>query len=204
MRVLLSFVTTLFMLAWCAAATPSSTVDSKAKAVSTTHSLTLYTGKYSDDTLGDILVNKPITFEDAWLGVAALARIFPLHSPYHQWEVEGQLGRYFVAQTHWELNAVAIYRWKRFPWNRYLNTTMALGDGLSYATRVPPLELSSPTNKGATHLLNYIVFEATFAPPWAKNWSLVTRVHHRSGIYGIFNDVEGGSNIVAVGIKFLY
>lgn len=184
---------------------PEVNADNKnARIDSPSHSLTLYAGKYSDDTLGDILVNKPITFENAWLGVAALARIFPLLSPSHQWEVEGQLGHHFVEQTHWEMNLVAIYRWKRFPWNHYLDTTIALGDGLSYATEVPPLELSSPSNEGATRLLNYIVVETTFAPPWAKSWSLVTRVHHRSGIFGMFNDVDGGSNIVAVGIKFLY
>jgi len=198
------FMTTLYLLAGCPAATPSTYVDSGENTTLASYSLTLYAGKYSDDTLGDILVNKPITFENAWLSVVALARIFPLQSPSHQWEIEGQLGHYYVEQTHWEMNIVAIYRWKRFPWNNYLNTTMALGDGLSYANRVPVLELNSPTNKGATRLLNYIVFETTFAPTWEKTWSLVTRVHHRSGIYGIFNGVEGGSNIVAVGVKFLF
>jgi hypothetical protein len=163
--------------------------------------LTVYGGRYTDNKLGKVLVSDPIAFEHANLGVLAIARAFALRSPAHRWEVEGQIGKHFHGQSHWELNAVAIYRWLKFPWNHYLNTTMAVGDGVSYATDVPPLERASTSNQGARRLLNYILVETTFAPPRARNWSLVTRVHHRSGVYGVFGDVRGGSNIVAVGIK---
>jgi hypothetical protein len=166
--------------------------------------VTVYAGKYSDNTLGHILVSKPIEFWHSYLAVIAIAKIFPLASPAHQWEVEAQVGQHFAGQHHAEINAAVIYRWQRFPWNHYLKTSIALGDGFSYATEVPPLELNSPTNEGSAHTLNYIVLETTFAPPWAKNWSLVTRVHHRSGVYGLFNDVDGGSNVVAVGMKFRF
>ena len=168
------------------------------------YALTLYVGKYCDDRLGDILLSKPIEFVDSWLAVAAVSRAFRMKSPDHQFELEGQLGKHFRGQTHWEANIVAIYRWQRFPWQDKLRTSLAVGDGLSYASEIPPLEASSPTNVGAARLLNYVLVEATVAPPQITDWSLVVRVHHRSGVYGLFNGVEGGSNVIAAGIKFYY
>lgn len=163
--------------------------------------LTVYGGKYTDESLGNVLVNKPVAFEHSFLGVAALARTLGGTARPFQWEVEAQLGKHGGIQFHWEFNLLPVIRWQRFPWNRHLNTTVAIGNGLSYAGSVPPLERSSPTNIGATRLLNYVMVEMTVAAPQLVDTSLVVRVHHRSGIYGIFNDVHGGSNIIAVGVK---
>lgn len=166
--------------------------------------VTVYFGKYTDNRLGDVLLSQPVDFMDSYLAAIAWAHAFSLKSPKHQWEVEGQLAKHFRGQTHWEANIVAIYRWQYFPWRDTLNTTIAIGSGLSYASETPPLEESSTTNVGATRLLNYMLVEMTFAPPQVKQWSLVVRVHHRSGVYGLFNNVEGGSNVIAAGIKFMY
>jgi len=174
------------------------------EACAANHYLTLYGGKYSDSKLGHVLLSKPIDFMDAYLGVVALSRGFDFVSPAHQWELEAQLGKYYRAQRHWEFNVAALYRWQRFPWRKILRTTLAIGDGLSYATRTPALEKASKSNIGATRLLNYVVVEVSVAPPEVKDWSLIVRVHHRSGVYGIFDDVEGGSNVIAVGAKFRY
>jgi hypothetical protein len=177
---------------------------SPVQVIASEFALTLYSGKYSDDRLGHVLLSKPVEFTDSYVAVAALSKIFTLESRSHQWEVEGQLGKHYDGQDHWEFNILALYRWQRFPWNHYLQTSVAIGDGLSYASETPPLEAQSTTNEGATRLLNYILVEFTFAPPQVDNWALVARVHHRSGVYGLFNDVEGGSNVLAAGVKFSF
>jgi hypothetical protein len=166
--------------------------------------LTLYAGRYSDDRLTSALLSKSLDYMDSHLVVAAVSRAFEFDSPSHQWELEGQVGKHFGDQTHWELNGLAIYRWQRFPWNRLVRTTVAAGEGLSWATRVPPLEEASPTNEGAARLLNYILVEVTVAPPGDSDWSLVFRIHHRSGVFGLFEDVDGGSNIIAGGVKWRF
>jgi len=166
--------------------------------------LTAYGGKYSDDNLGELLANEPIKFENSTFAGLAVAQRISEPRPSYQWEVEGQIGKHFRDQTHWEFNIAAIIRWKRFPWNHYLRTSIAIGDGLSYATEVPPLELKSHTNTGAARLLNYLVIEMTVSPPQIQNWSIVGRIHHRSGVFGLFNDVRGGSNVLVLGIKFAY
>jgi hypothetical protein len=166
--------------------------------------ITVYAGKYTDDKLGEVLTNKPITFEHSYLGVIAFSHTLGETLRAYQWELETQIGKHGGAQTHWEFNVAPVIRWKRFPWNDFLNTTVAIGDGLSCATEIPPLEQSSSTNEGAARLLNYFLFEMTAAPPGEYRWSIVGRVHHRSGVFGLFNNVHGGSNIVAIGLKFTY
>lgn len=168
------------------------------------HYLTLYTGKYTDDRLGDVLLNKPVDEINSYLAVIAWSKAFQFKNPNHQWELEAQLGKHYRIQKHTELNLLAIYRWQKTPWQHILKTSFAIGDGLSYANKVPQLEAESHTNVGATRLLNYILVEMTVAPPQTKDWSIVARVHHRSGVYGLFNDVEGGSNVIAIGLKFHY
>jgi hypothetical protein len=168
------------------------------------HYTTLYYGHYTDDAFGDIISGHPIKYEDSYIGVIAHAfTLFP-KKPTYQWELEGQLVKHTGEQTHWEFNFAVILRRTAFPWNQYIKTTAAIGDGLSYATVVPPIELASHTNRGATKLLNYFMVELTFAPPQSKHWSLMTRIHHRSGIYGLFDDVKGGSNLMSIGLRYKY
>jgi hypothetical protein len=55
------------------------------------------------------------------------------------------------------------------------------GDGLPYATSTPKLEEQQHDNTSL--LLNYTMFELTFALPEPPQWNLVWRIHHRSGIF---------------------
>ena len=109
--------------------------------------------------------------------------------------------------THEEYNAVLILRWLKFPWNRYLLTSFAFGDGLSYATKEPPIEMNQHNiNHGIENknskLMNYMLFELAFTLPQLPEWSAIFRIHHRSGMFGLINGVSGGSNFIGAGIKY--
>lgn len=166
--------------------------------------ITVYAGKYTDHKLLEVFTDHPVPYEHSYAVAAAVAQVFSTPSPARQWETEWQVVKHAGIQTHWEFNAVLIHRWTRFPWNRWVRTSLAIGDGLSYATAVPRLELESPTNEGAARLLNYLVLELGLAPPEAQRWSVIGRIHHRSGVYGLFGDVDGGSNIMSLGVKYRY
>jgi hypothetical protein len=45
------------------------------------------------------------------------------------------------------------------------------------------------------------VIEAAVGLP-SSSWSLVARVHHRSGIFGLFS--HSGSNVLAVGLRYRF
>ena len=55
-------------------------------------------------------------------------------------EAEGQIVKHWGIQDHFEFNALFILRWLSFPWDEYLDTSFAVGDGISYATKYPEIE----------------------------------------------------------------
>jgi hypothetical protein len=44
----------------------------------------------------------------------------------------------------------------------------------------------------------------TFALPNTPKWNLVFRLHHRSGIFGLFDGIEGASNAFGIGLKYKF
>jgi hypothetical protein len=103
-----------------------------------------------------------------------------------------------------ELDLYVMFRWMHFPWNKHLVTTLAAGEGISYASSAPYVEIKGVTSDDSRHLLNYLVFEATFALPTHPEWQLVARIHHRSTAYGVFGNTNGGSNTVGLGIRYFF
>ncbi len=168
--------------------------------------ITAYAGRYTDDSLPEsILVFNDVHYEDSRLGALAYSEViqrFADGDGQVEWEL--QVAKHWGEQTHEELNALAIVRWSRFPWSEGLRTTLAAGDGLSWASEVPPLEAASHTNEGARSVLNYLLLELTAGLPSQPAWDVVLRVHHRSGIFGLFDGVDGGSNVIAFGIRWRF
>jgi hypothetical protein len=159
--------------------------------------VTLYAGVFSMEELYKV-VTLSADYEESYVGVAALSWQFFRLGEHIRLEVEGQVAKHFEGQHHWELNALVIARWVTFPWNAYLPTTVAVGEGTSYATEVPELEQEA----GASQWLNYLMFEVTFALPKYPEWAIVGRIHHRSGFFGAL--APNGSNVVAAGIKYRF
>src|SRR5450759_3222178 len=69
-------------------------------------------------------------------------------------------------------------------------------------SKLPPSETypGDPTS----HLLHYFSPEITFALPEFKQHELLIRYHHRSGVFGTFNGVWGGSNVIALGYRYRF
>jgi len=168
--------------------------------------VTAYVGAFSDHSLPDeILLAKPLTTEESYMGAVAYSEPFievPGAGARWEWEVQGV--KHWGIQDHYELNALLVMRLMRLPWNHVVRTSFAFGEGLSWASEVPEIEESSRENDGATQLLNYLLLEATFGAPAWENLDFVFRIHHRSGIFGLFDDVNGGSNVLAVGLKYRF
>jgi hypothetical protein len=82
-----------------------------------------------------------------------------------------------------------------------------VGEGLSYAFSIPAVERSLhneyfDVEHNTSKLMNYLMFELSFAVPKTKHWHIFTRIHHRSGVFGLFNDATDGSNVLAIGTRY--
>ena len=165
--------------------------------------MTLYHGRYTDDGLADeILILQPVRYEGAWLTALAYSEVISRPVPERRWEVEWQLAGHSGQQNHGEVNALVTHRWIHTPWDNGHQITTAFGFGVSWASEVPPLELASHTNEGATDWLSYMLLEVTTDIPGVDNIDLVGRIHHRSGIFGLIDGVHGGSNIITLGFSY--
>ena len=163
--------------------------------------LSLYYARLNNGSLGETFLFD-VDLEDSALVVLALSRRFYSYRDWFDLEFEGQVGKHFQEQDHWEFNILGTFRWVKFPWDRYVDTSLAAGAGLSYATEEPEIEFK---NHGkVSQLLGFLMFEAAFALPRIPQWEIFTRIHHRSGAGGIFNDVKGGSNAYAAGLRFKF
>ncbi len=98
------------------------------------------------------------------------------------------------------MNAAVNHRWNVFPWDHRVDTSLAIGNGLSWATSTPELEEKFEA-EGTERLLYYLNLEATFSPPSTDRWAIILRIHHRSGVFGLFG-VDGGSNTLSLGMRF--
>ena len=91
------------------------------------------------------------------------------------------------------------YEWEENP--AYLSS-VSFGNGLSYTTKRPSYEQEITLNETTSRLLYYMMVEVAAQVPGQRNWELVMRIHHRSGCYGLIQDVRGGSNYMGLGLRY--
>ena len=168
--------------------------------------LTAYAARYSPERMIDILRAGP-RFDERRAYISALAMGYEVGrtGDYLHWELEGQLVQHHRYQDHHEFNALVIARWTRFPWDHRVRTSIAFGEGLSYASAVPPIEPRGDRDGGeSARLLNYLLVELELGLPHSPQWGLVARLHHRSGVFGLYNGVNGGSNYIGGGLRYRF
>jgi hypothetical protein len=108
-------------------------------------------------------------------------------------------------QHVFEFNPYMMARWSNFPWNNTIRTTFGLGGGLSYATPIPQIEKDSKDPDGNyKNLMHFMAVEATFSLPDHKDWQLVYRLHHRSGVFGLMQGDNAGNTAVEIGIRHYF
>ena len=148
----------------------------------------------SGSLLEDVL---PARLERSYIGIVTIG--VPLRSS-PSWEVRAEAGaaKHGGTSTHWEAAGLLLLRWHDLPWDEQLDTSLGIGDGLSYATGIPVLE--ARRNSAAARLLNLLVLEASF-PLEGNSRRVVVRLHHRSGVYGLFRGVYAASNYLVVGLE---
>jgi outer membrane protein len=107
----------------------------------------------------------------------------------------------------WQANAYMKAYYYGFPWSERVRTRLGLGVGISYAQRVPYVEMRDQLARGrsSSRLLNYLdpsvdisLGDLTGVKSMSETYVGVG-VTHRSGIFGtsrLFGNVNGGSNYI--------
>jgi hypothetical protein len=163
--------------------------------------VSIYGGPRADETLLDIATLNATYSGGNYVLVGALAREIYRYKQWVSVELEGQVGRHFGSKVdHWEFVGLILWRWHPFPWDKDIDTSFAVGSGLSYNSDESQIELEE--DEDAQRLLSYLAIELTFGLPQYPRWNLMIRIHHRSGAYGLIG--ESGSNYLCGGLKFAF
>jgi hypothetical protein len=161
--------------------------------------VTLYGGPFTKQDFLEFF-SEPVEFDHAGMLSVALSREIGVLWKYLRWETEIGVTKWFGDQNHWEFTSAIVVRWSTFPWNHYVNTSIAVGDGPSFATEPPRLEKKNFDE--AKRLQNYVFLELTFGLPRYPQWDFVIRIHHRSGVFGALGG--SGSSVPAIGLKYRF
>lgn len=151
--------------------------------------------------LGGQYATRNLDFKDSYTAGLSISYQFVDWGKHMRWELEGQMLQHFGEQKQVEFAGSINVRWITFPWNRYLDTSVAFGGGLSVTSKVPVLEKRDAESSEAATLLHYLLLEAAVGLPNSP-WSLVSRIHHRSGIFGLFSHT--GSNVLEIGVRYRF
>jgi hypothetical protein len=119
-------------------------------------------------------------------------------------EWEAQVAAHTGLQDHKEINGAFTLRWLPFPWDQYLDTDFAFGNGLSWASSDPKLEIREGNDERTGQVLYYFLFEFSFPSQRIPKWEVFIRIHHRSSAFGLFENTWTGSNFVGGGIRYFF
>jgi hypothetical protein len=163
----------------------------------------VYAGQYSNTALNEI-IRLNTDFERSHVYVLSLGKELGIYKDVIGYELEGQVAWHSGMQHHEEINGSFTLRWLPFIWDKYIDTSFAFGNGLSYATDEPELEIREGDEEKTNRWLYYILVELSFALPKQPQWDLFIRIHHRSSVFGLIDNISTGSNFVGLGLRYKF
>lgn len=150
---------------------------------------------------GDVLPSN-WRYGKSYFAGAAVSRPLVTFGEAAQIDGEFGAGRRFGAMKEGEAWGALYVRWKQFPWNDRVRTSVAISTGLNLASRVDPYERAIAEG-GGSKVLHYLAPEVTFGPPSRPDLDLFLRFHHRSGgKLAAFNHTGGGAQFSTVGVRY--
>ncbi len=170
----------------------------------------MYFGKMADEDLGRILA-LDFAFDRDTLYSLEIGRELPPASGFRQFfqpfvnSVDVRMN--FTLQNDYcgnviEFNPYFACNWRNFPWRRYISTTLSVGEGISYVSRVPFSEIRQSDQ--SKKLLNFLVFEIGLGLPTYSCLEVVIRLHHRSGAFGLYHANNTGSTAIGLALRYRF
>lgn len=174
------------------------------------YAFTMYYTAMTKNRLGHVLTNQ-IEIDPENLYSAEATYIFQPDSLMHRIfgrivdRVDGNFNftyHEYDGKSSYEYIPFLAFRWNQFPWNHYLRTDLCVGEGVSWISRVPRRERRNSDD--VQNILNYLMFEVGFALPSHPDLEVLGRIHHRSGVFGLYGAKNSGSTAVGGGLRWLF
>ena len=163
-------------------------------------SIAIYGGPSSPTPLLDLVQLKVPTLAPYYSLNSALNYPYFRYSELFALEVEASCSLYSESIKNTSFQGAGLLRWLATPWNKVIKSSLAIGVGLSYALSPPEIELQVLPR--TSRLLMHVILEYAADLDKSSSWQGLFRIHHRSGAYGLFDGVVGGSDYLCLGIRY--
>lgn len=160
-------------------------------------SLTAFLGRADGKRFVDMIQLEGGDWLDSYIAGFALNRHMVTMWDHLDWEFEGSAFGHWGIEDHVEVNAAVLARWTDLPWDQLLDTSVAFGQGISWASKRPTLEDET------RQFLHHLIGEVEVTPVRSSAVSLVLRIHHRSGVFGLYG-ASGGANFLTLGLRYRF
>ena len=166
----------------------------------------VYWGTYVDDSMTDLVADpeSPLAWsyrDDHLVALAFSREVAQAFRGRLRFEPEVGVGRRFGEQDETEIWGALFVRYRGFPWDDVVVTSVALSTGLNYATDISEMERDRARDDEGSRLMHFFSPEVTFALPSRPEVELLFRMHHRSGVFGVVSDAWGGAQYGTVGLR---
>lgn len=164
----------------------------------------VFAGSYVETGMGDIItgMTPPTSWDfrnDHLVGLSLSRRAG------HLWvfDLEPEVGvaQRFGLQDETELWGALYFRYRGFPWDRWLLTTVGFSTGMNWASDISDVEQQRAHDGEGSQWMHYFSPEITFAAPSHPDTELLIRFHHRSGVFGLVSDAIGGDQYLTMGLR---
>jgi len=165
------------------------------------YAVSLFGGEGTESDFSEIFENvfDEESSGDRVLAITGARRLFWFRD---QLSIDAELmyAHHFGRESYHEFGGAVYLRWHDFPWNSFVETTLAASMGPSYTTTYPALE-AQPNEDDRSKLLNQLNLEVTAALPSLPRTQMLARLQHRSGMFGFSNGVSDASSFLTLGIR---
>lgn len=164
----------------------------------------LYAGPGVPTPLADLVRVRQMSLESDFILSAVYSRALWQRTGSVGLEAEAHLNKHLEHATRFSIDGALLVRVLQTPWQKALNGTFAVGNGLSWASSVPAME--SRNLPRSSRLLYHLIFE--FSVPvsghsgQSRGYEGALRLHHRSGAFGLFDKTVGGSDYLCLGLRY--
>jgi hypothetical protein len=170
--------------------------------------VSLYFGPGTPTPLLDIARFKGINIDPYYIISIGYLKELVSWNEQLRFEAEGQLTKHLENWNLFSISGAIVVRWIKTPWSSILpGSSFAFGNGLSQATGIPKIEEIHLSR--TSQLLYHFFLEFSLPFHWDESsglsdWEALFRIHHRSGAFGLFNEVVGGSDFLCLGVRYRF
>jgi hypothetical protein len=174
--------------------------------------VSLYYGLFTETDLLPIVLRQDTNYKQSYIYSASLSRPIDYKLRFLDLGFEANLTKHDGLMHHWETNIFYTAKLSEI-FNSPIS--ISIGEGMSFASENPKLEnkdiginfynltiQKDPIQSSS--LLNYAMVEIEFGKMSWEYPRIFLRIHHRSGVFGLYcpPDPACGSNFVSYGMRY--